>query len=55
VLAVRVDMLLPSKNTTDPDAIKANIFHNFVTQRGFEVIKAMIRCGEVLAEKKSRL
>jgi hypothetical protein len=41
--------------TIDPDAIKANIAHNFLTQRGFEMIKAMIMCGEILYNKKRKL
>jgi hypothetical protein len=45
----------PKKSTTDPDAIKANIAHNLVTQRGFEIVKAMIFCGEILDQKKQSL
>jgi len=43
------------KTTDDPIAIKANIAHSFITQRGFEMIKAMITCGEILCTKKYRL
>jgi len=41
------------KETTDPVAIKANTIHNFVIQRGWEMIKAAIVCGELLTQKKA--
>ncbi len=43
------------KQTTDPDAMRANILHNFITEKGFATIKAMVGCGEILAEKKASL
>jgi len=51
-------VLLKDKNkkeTTDPVAIKANILHNFVTQKGWEMVKAAIACGKLLTEKKNKL
>ena len=45
----------PARKTNDPDAIKANTARNFITQRGFEMIKAMIMVGEILSTKKARL
>jgi hypothetical protein len=38
--------------TTDKDAELINTAHRFVTSRGFEMIKAMIKCGELLTLKK---
>jgi hypothetical protein len=47
--------LLPTKPTNDPEAIKANIAHNFITQRGFEAVKAMVMVGKILWDKKQQL
>jgi len=47
--------LLLKKTTTDPEAIKANTAHNFITHRGFEMIKAMVMVGEILFHKKNLL
>jgi hypothetical protein len=43
---------LPAKKTSDPDAIRCNMLHAFVSQRGFETVKAMIECGKILTHKK---
>jgi len=48
-------LLKPKKETSDPIAIKANTIHNFVTQRGWEMIKAAVACGELLAQKKAKV
>jgi len=50
-----MNQLTVKKQTTDPEAIRANTIHNFVIQRGWEMVKAAITCGEILFKKKEEL
>ena len=53
-IAITMSQLV-GKPTDDPDAIEANVAHDFITQGAFDMIKAMIMVGEILHRKKAQL